>query len=185
MALTAGDLTSILAARIRDPEHTAISAADLRLMLTWGERITNAITERVIADFTLTIQIKNPIYDIHALVPDLIRIHSVRSGNRDIDLIPYRRLFDTSIDWFRRGGPEIKRAATFGRTLLIVHPLMKEATTVTVRYVQLTPALTAPEQLLTLPDEDHDTILGFAESFASLRRGRYQRVLEDAGVATG
>lgn len=167
MALNVGTQRLTLLARARDQYGTANSAFmiwDLFNRLQWA---VNAQIEDVVASTSLTLNVKQCVYGINALIPDALKITGVRDGNKDLYPMKFDGLRGLDRYWFRRFKDYLKWFALCGYDLLIVGPpqeTLQEATTANIFYQKKTAAITSDGSNFELQDENVQSVMELAEA---------------------
>ena len=167
---------SVLAARVRDPQRSATSNADMLTLLSWGERVTNARANDSISSYTLTTSDNQCVYHLNALIPEQMRILSVRDDGRDLYETSYTMLKQTDRSWFREEADRHERYALLGRDILIVHPMVDRQVSLEVRYTELTPLLADDEDSLQISEDWHGSVLDVAEMLIHLRQRNFEKL---------
>lgn len=177
---TAEALISVLAQRVRDPQYTATSKDQWLVLLSRAEAMWNAATLRIIAEGSITLEPHCVVYPVQPWLPDCVRIVSVRAATHTLWPVDAKTLRTSDPAWLRSVAGRPEQWSMIGRDLLIIHPAVEAATTLTVAYVQHTPVLTTLDQELVMPEHEHPGLLDIAEALAALRLRQF-KLLAAAG----
>lgn len=170
MAELVGPILDVLSERVRDPQCTATSRDQMRLILSWAQRLVNAKNETIIETATVTTNPQRILYTFEAHLPNAIRIKSIRQDDRDLPRVELRALKGVDTKWFRQVGAHFDEWCMVGRDAFIVVPVVDKQVDLSVRYVKLLDALTSDAQELELRVDEVSEMLILAEIFVNLRR---------------
>jgi hypothetical protein len=178
---TAQELITVLSHRVRDPHNTAITVAQWLELLSRTQAIWNAATLRITTDAPITLEPYCVVYPIAALIPDAVRLITVRIGDHVLSPVDYSGLKQMNPQWLRDAAMRPEQWATLGRDLLIVHPAPLQALTLTVTYLKHTAPILDVTTELEMPEHEHPGLLDLTEAFASLKL----RNLSELNAAAG
>lgn len=171
MAETAGTLRAVVQRRVRDTGATYHTNAFVLDILSRTQRLINVGTQLALASASLTTGANQQIYtintDVNAAAVDVVK---VTSNNEDLTQVTLEELNQLDRGWFRRVGSRFEMWAQLGRTLLVVHPALSVASSVTVTYSALTTDLVADGTLLRLEADTDLMVVDLTQSILELRQ---------------
>lgn len=130
-------LIDALATRVRDPNSTAHTRADLATILTHCYRLVNAATDTETSLANVTFAANQPLVSLFATLAFSIRVLTVGSSSTQrLTPVPdWRWLASHDPLWFRRTADYPSVWGMIGRDLLFVWPAPRVATVFSVAYV--------------------------------------------------
>lgn len=179
MSTTAGSEISVLASRVRDPERTAITEAEWLDILSRAQQLWNAITRRVVSTATVTMEPLAAVFALSAVVPDCVRVLSVRDTDHELVPVAQSARRATSPTWMRDSATDPEEWSMLGRDLLVVYPAVAVSRDLTLTYVPHLAPLVTIDTALTIPDHDLPGFRDIAEAIACLKL-RQMKLMEAA-----
>ena len=184
MGEAASTLVDTVLQRVRDPQGSATPRAMVRTFLSEAQRFINGATEEVDFQVTFTTQPYQQVYPITPSFldpatgqPVCLRIVDIRQDTRNLVMVEnWHVLAQTDRQWFRKVGVRHEVWTAIGRDLLVVHPAMKDAGTITVNCVKLTLPFQNDQTLADLPDDLLPLLLDLTETFVSLRMRKFDGI---------
>jgi len=171
MAELAATLTDTLLRRVRDPQGLAHTRDFTRTCISHAQRILNTAIGVVTESATLTTSPTMQVYSVSGNFPNAARVIAVRENNRDLGkLVDQVQLAHQSLYWFREVGSRFESWCPVGRDLIVIYPAKPIVSSVEVKYVKLTTALTGEADATEMPDEYMDYILSLASVFLLLKQ---------------
>lgn len=176
MAFTAQELTDDLLRRVRDAGGGMHSRTFTRSIISKVQQMVNAKYRNVLASTTLTVEKLRQIYSISTSLPTAVFVDAVRDGTRDVSYTRWRELSYSDPQWFRRQGSRIETFSLVGRDLLVLHPALPVASSVTVVFTKLTSVLTAESTLTEVNDDLIPEIMQLSEAVLLMVGRRLEQV---------
>lgn len=164
MAFTAQELTDDLLRRVRDAGGGMHSRTFARSILSKVQQSVNAKYRNVIASTPLTVEKTRQIYSISASLPSAVFVDAIRDGERDVPFANWRELSQSDQAWFRRQGDRIEVFSLVGRDLLVLHPGLPVAGSVTVLFTKFTSVLSAESSPTEVDDDLVPEIMKLSEA---------------------
>src|SRR6185295_8951480 len=122
MNYTATFLIDTLATRLRDPNNTGYPRAAVLDVLNRAQRSINARLGLVQDDTTFTTSGLS-LYPLEDIDTTILRVLSVRDGDRELDGIGWRQLAQQDDVWLRRFSRLTQHWSQIGRELLVITPI--------------------------------------------------------------
>lgn len=172
MAQPVGPLIDTVLRRVFDEHGVGTTRAQVRDLFSRAQNIINAAFDSQIVIRAMptapALQIFN--FERIAQANDVLRIHSVRDGTRDLSRIDFERLKTIDNHWFGRSGPRFQTFAVLGRRILVIHPQRPVASTVNVVYTQQLPVLGTDADNVNLPDDQITSLTKLTEALVLLKQ---------------
>lgn len=175
MAETAGTLRAAVQRRVRDATGTFHADALVLDLLSRAQRLINVSTRLVLTSGTLTTAERLQIYTIATEFADGVDVIDVRDGTESLPRTTLQELNQVDRNWFRRIGPRFETWAQIGRTLLVVHPALNYASSLTVVYSKLTTDLALDATALELETDSDLMVMDLTEAILLLRQRKYDQ----------
>ena len=175
---TGANLIDELSFRLRDPTNVAYPRV---VSLNILNRVQSAVNIRLglvhgSATFTTT---TSAFYSIAAIAADIAYpVQLFDESQRELDQIDFDRLTQQDPKWSRLRGIRPEVYATLGREGLIVTPIPRRATTLTLRYVKHPTTLTDGAPAWDLPDEHRSLVTDLSEALLMLRARDFAAIQE-------
>lgn len=179
MSTTAGAEISVLSTRVRDPSLTAITTIEWLDILSRAQQLWNAITRRVVATATVTMEPFAAVFALNAVVPDCVRVLSVRDADHELVPVSQSTRRAASPTWLRDRATDPEEWSMLGRDLLVVYPAVEQTRDLTLTYVPHLSPLASTNDALDIPDHDLAGFRDIAESIACLKL-RQMKLMEAA-----
>lgn len=178
MAETAGNLTSELLIRVRDPQGSIRNRVFARDILDRCQKIINASQALVIASQSFALEQSRLVYDVSGTITDLVEVRAVRWQDRDLDETTLTELKGYSRTWFRDTADDPLAFARVGRDLLIIYPAPNAVINVDVIYTKLTTDFTAESIAIELSADNVDIMLDLAEIILLMQQRAFTPVAD-------
>lgn len=174
MARSAGSVTDILLARVRQTGAPGTTNDFAMQILSKCQRVVNAGLKRVASSGSLTTAANTLVYSYRETFTSAVDILSIKEGYREIqrcDSLLDLEAYD--VDWPTAVGTRFEFWLQLGRDVLILYPSKEGASSATVIYTTLTSEYDSYAEDsgtdMDLSDEDVDMALGIAEVVLLLR----------------
>lgn len=182
MAENVGEKVSELLIRVRDPQGSATSRTLTIDILSQCQRLVNMQTGLVTDSATMTLNGRKLFYnEMSTVLPEHARIIGVRYQGSNLERTTVAELRALDSSWFRRIANRPEAYAMIGREILVIHPGIEQADTVTVDYVKLLDNLTREDDSFELADQDVPDVLDLAEVIVLLKQRDVQLSLAALG----
>lgn len=138
-----------------------------------AQRAVNIWRKDVIEILSLSTAANRLLYQVSVSIPTIAVVDSVRELARD--LIPLRptQLFQINNRWFRETATSFQAWSLFGRDILVIYPAKTGSSSVTVKGIKRTDAITATGQALEIDDDNVPLLLDICEALYYLRRRHF------------
>jgi hypothetical protein len=180
--MTAGTMSTLVADRARDPLFEGTTQAQLIGLLSYAQQVVNGVLSEITGSATLTVPVRTVIFLISTSLPSAVKILTVQNAGRDLDAIPYDMLQQIDLRWpvaVSGFHPEPTSFTTCGRDILILHPGVTTARTMTVVYGLLTTPLVLTSDSTVTTNETDNAIMDLGEILLLLK-GRDFAPVQDA-----
>lgn len=148
-------------------------------VLSRCQRTLNAFSRSVTATSTLTTLTNKLIYSIPDDLTDAVDVLEVTESSRELFTMHSISAFGAySTTFFRDVGTRFEAWRQIGRDLLFVYPAKAAGSSCSVLHSKYTTELIARTDLLELPDEEVEALIGLAE-IVLLARDRKVKVCEE------
>lgn len=167
MALSVGTQRTIVLKRSRDPLGTANPSIMIWDLFNRLQIAVNGQIEDVVGSVSLSLNARQCVYQINALMPAAQKILGVRDANRDLYPMELDQLRGLDRYWFRRFKDQLRWFALCGYDLLIIGPpqdALSEAKTVTVLYNAVTTTIVNDGSTFSLQDENVESVMELTEA---------------------
>lgn len=166
VSLLAATLTDEVLRRVRDPLGLAHTRDFARTCLSHAQRIINTALGVVVTTETFATTPLQMVYPVSGYWPNAARVIAVMEQGRDLaKLTNHVQLAHLDLNWFRAIGTRFEAWCPVGRDMIVIYPAKTQASTVQVKYIKLTTALTGEADVLEIPDTYNDSVLTLAECF--------------------
>lgn len=154
MSQVVGPITDRVLEQVRDKQGAIHSKTLVRLMLSHAQFAINVNRKSVMETTALATEKLRLFYPILGLLPNSLKVETVRDGNRDLDRITLKALTHSNLSWFREIGDRFEAFVIIGRDLLILYPALPFASSVNVVYSKKPAVLLNSASNIELSDED-------------------------------
>jgi hypothetical protein len=160
MATNGNALIDSLARRVRDTTSIGYSRAFLLDILNRVSRCLNAGLRLKIRSVSFTPTAQRVLYQTTEFAADVIKVVSVREGNRDLQDLPPDHLIFQDSEWVRRQGPRPEGFSRIGRDIVAIFPCqMQSPPPLTVQYVAIPTAIVDAATAIEVPQDEYVSVL--------------------------
>lgn len=163
---TADDVLVEVYRIIRDPGRAGTTEAVALKMLSHAQRALNCYTRSAVSSVTLTTAGSTTLYTVPGTIA---RVDLIRDGSRDLPKLILPRLWAFDKNWPSTIGTRFITWARLGRGLLALVPAKAGASSVTLVGPTNLADLTAITDVLTVRNDQLETLTEITEAFATLR----------------
>lgn len=167
--MTTGPLVDLVLQRIRDEHGVGTPRPLVREFMTHAQRCINAKLGLVIRDVAFATSAYQGVYPIAELAPQALRIVGVQQGPRDLTEVQWQEFAYEKRSWLRTVSSRYESFALIGRNMLVLYPVLAEASTVSLRVAVLTAALESDATPIEVPDEFHPMLVDLTAAVALVR----------------
>lgn len=181
MAKNVADLIDELQLRLRDTGALALTDAIVMRFLSYGVGYASLVRQQTLTTQTFTSERNRLVYDLEAINERIVKVvRVVDATGADLHRTTIGALSPERPTWFRDIGDQYESFCQIGKRVLILHPAIPRAETVTM-YCRIVPALytdAVNDTTSAIADDLVPLALTIAETLLLVRERRPDRLRE-------